>query len=101
MFRESQEGHFWLVSAAKAMYKPLSIISSVAGGLLAGKIFTEIWQRVSPTDQEPPQPRDLSRSTREAFIAAAIQGLIVGVIRAALARAQAKGFQALTHEDPR
>ena len=82
------------------MYKPLSIVSSVAGGLLAGKIFTEIWQRVSPTDQEPPKPRDLSRSTREAFIAAAIQGLIVGVIRAGLARAQAKGLQALTHEDP-
>jgi Protein of unknown function (DUF4235) len=88
------------VSAAKALYKPLSIISSVAGGLLAGKIFTEIWQRVSPSDQEPPEPQDLSRSTREAFIAAAAQGLIIGLIRAALARAQAKGFQALTNESP-
>ena len=84
----------------KAMYKPLSIVSSVAGGLLAGKIFTEIWQRVSPTDQEPPEPQDLSRSTRELFIAAAIQGLIIGVIRAGLARAQAQGFRALTDEDP-
>jgi hypothetical protein len=89
------------MSAAKSLYKPLSIISSVAGGLLAGKIFTEIWQRVSPSDQEPPEPQDLSRSTREAFVAAAVQGLVVGLIRAALARAQAKGFQALTHEDPK
>ena len=101
MFKESVDGHFSLVSATKAMYKPLSIVSSVAGGLVAGKIFTEIWQRVSPSDQEPPEAQDLSRSTRDAFIAAAIQGLIVGVIRAGLARAQAKGFQALTHEDPR
>ena len=88
------------MSAAKTMYKPLAIVSSVAGGLLAGKIFTEIWQRASPTNQEPPKPQDLSRSTREAFIAAAIQGLIIGVIRAGMARAQAKGFHALTNEDP-
>ena len=88
------------MSTAKALYKPLSIGSSVAGGLLAGKIFTEIWQRVSPSNEEPPEPQDLSRSTREAFIAAAVQGLIVGVVRAALARGQAKGFQALTNESP-
>ncbi len=100
MFEQSTVGNFSLVSATKAMYKPLSIVSSVAGGLLAGKIFTEIWQRVSPTDQEPPEPQDLARSTRELFIAAAIQGLIIGVIRAGLARAQAQGFRALTDEDP-
>ncbi len=74
------------MSAAKTFYKPLSIVSSVMGGLIAGKIFTEIWQRVNPDDQEPPEPEDLSRSARELFIAAAIQGLIVGLVRAALAR---------------
>ena len=88
------------MSASKAIYKPLSIGTSVAGGLIAGKIFTEIWQRISPEDQEPPEPRDLSRSTRELFIAAAIQGLIVGLVRAALARSQAHGYRALTHRDP-
>lgn len=86
------------MSAAKTMYKPLSIASSVVGGLIAGKIFTEIWQRINPDDEEP-DPQDLSRSTREVFIAAAVQGLIVGVVRAALARGQAKGFAALTDED--
>ena len=34
-------------SASKVLYKPLSIVASVAGGLLAGKIFTEVWQRIS------------------------------------------------------
>lgn len=87
------------MSAAKAMYKPLSMISSVAGGLIAGKIFTEIWQRVNPDDEEP-DPEDLGRSTREVFLAAAIQGLLVGVVRAALARGQAKGFAALADENP-
>ncbi|WP_326545397.1 DUF4235 domain-containing protein [Mycolicibacterium sp. ND9-15] len=87
------------MTAAKAMYKPLSIVSSVVGGLIAGKIFTEIWQRVNPDDEEP-DPQDLSRSMREVMIAAAVQGLLVGVVRAGLARGQAKGFQALTNENP-
>jgi len=88
-------------AASKSLYKPLSIAISVAGGLLAGKVFTEIWQRVSPSDQEPPEPKDLTRSTREALIAAAVQGLIFGLVRAAVDRAGAKGYHALTHDDPR
>jgi hypothetical protein len=88
-------------AASKALYKPLSIATSVAGGLLAGKVFTEVWQRIDPSDQEPPEPRDLSRSTREALIAAAIQGLIFGLVRAAVDRAGAKGYRALTNDDPR
>ena len=88
-------------AASKALYKPLSIATSVAGGLLAGKVFTEIWQRVSPSDQEPPEAKDLTRSTREALIAAAVQGLIFGLVRAAVDRAGAKGYRALTHDDPR
>jgi hypothetical protein len=88
------------MSASKAIYKPLSVATSVAGALIAGKIFTEIWQRINPDDEEPPEPQDLSRSTREAFVAAGMQGLIVGIVRAAFARAEAHGFRALTNEDP-
>jgi hypothetical protein len=88
-------------AVTKVMYKPLSILISVAGGVLAGKIFTEVWQRVSPSDEEPPEPKDLTRSTREALIAAAMQGLIFGLVRAAVDRASAKGYQAITHTDPR
>ena len=87
--------------ASKVLYKPLSIVASVAGGLLAGKIFTEVWQRISPSDEEPPEPKDLTRSTREALIAAAVQGLIFGLVRASVDRASAKGYAAVTHEDPR
>ncbi len=79
----------------------MSIAISVAGGLLAGKIFTEVWQRVSASDEEPPEPKDLTRSTREALIAAAVHGLIFGLVRAAVDRASAKGYRAITKEDPR
>jgi hypothetical protein len=87
-------------AASKALYLPLSIATSVAGGLLAGRIFTEIWQRISPSDQEPPDPKDLNRSGREAITAAALQGLVFGLVRAAVDRASAKGYKAVTRETP-
>ncbi|HYZ67775.1 MAG TPA: DUF4235 domain-containing protein [Mycobacterium sp.] len=86
---------------SKTLYLPLSIASSVAGGLLAGKLFTEIWQRVSPADEEPPEPKDLSRSGGEALTAAALQGLVFGLVRAAVDRASAHGYRAVTHDNPK
>jgi hypothetical protein len=87
-------------AVSKALYLPLSVATSVAGGLIAGRIFTEIWQRISPADQEPPEPKDLSRSGGEALAAAAVQGLVFGLVRAAVDRAGAHGYRAVTHDDP-
>lgn len=87
-------------AVSKAFYLPLSISSSVAGGLLAGAVFTQIWKRVSEPDREPPDPKDLNRSGREALAAAALQGLVFGLVRAAVDRAGAHGYRAVTHENP-
>ncbi|WP_422744979.1 DUF4235 domain-containing protein [Mycobacterium sp. WMMD1722] len=100
MFEDRDAGNEFVVSAAKTLYKPLTIASSIGGGLLAGKIFTLIWERLHPEGEEPPEATDLSTSARDVFLTAALQGLIVGVVRAAVARTQAKGFRALTNEDP-
>jgi Protein of unknown function (DUF4235) len=87
-------------AVSKALYTPLQIATSVAGGLLAGKVFTEIWQRLSPSDTEPPDPKDLDRPARQAITAAALQGLVFGLVRAAVDRAGAHGYRAVTHESP-
>lgn len=100
MFEDWLVGNATPVSVAKTLYKPLALASSIGGGLIAGKIFSQIWQVANPAGTEPPDPEDLQSSMKEIFIAAAIQGLIVGVVRAALARGQAKGFAALANENP-
>ncbi|KKW66616.1 DUF4235 domain-containing protein [Mycolicibacterium elephantis] len=84
----------------KAVYMPLQLAISVAGGLLAGKVFTEIWQRVNPSDTEPPDPKDLDRSGRQAIAAAALHGLVFGLVRAAVDRAGAHGYRAITDHSP-
>ncbi|MFY1621409.1 DUF4235 domain-containing protein [Micromonospora sp. WMMD736] len=87
-------------TASKALYKPLALVSSVAGALLASEIFARVWKKVGDSDQEPPEPKDLNRSGREALSAAALQGLIFGLTRAAVDRASAHGYRAVTNEDP-
>lgn len=87
-------------AASKITYKALSIATSVAGGLLAGAVFNQIWKRVGDEEENPPDPKDLNRSSREVLTAAALQGLTFGLVRAAVDRATARGYHAVTHENP-
>lgn len=85
---------------SKALYLPLSVTTSVAGGLLAGAVFSRIWKKVDDSGQGPPDPKDLNRSGREALMAAALQGLVFGLVRAAVDRMGARGYRAVAHENP-
>ena len=85
---------------SKMLYMPLSMATSVGGGLLAGALFTQIWKRIDQPNLEPPDPKDLERSGAKALTAAAIQGLVFGLGRAAVDRAGAKSYRALAHESP-
>ncbi|TQC42149.1 DUF4235 domain-containing protein [Rhodococcus sp. WS4] len=87
-------------AVSKAMYTPLALAASVRGGIVAGAVFGQLWKRVAG-ESEAPDPKDLSRSTREVLIAAALQGIVFGLVRAAIDRAGAQGYRKLAHADPR
>lgn len=86
--------------ASKALYFLLSMAASVAGGLLASAVFSQVWKRVGDSHQPPPDPKDLNRSGRQAILGAALQGLVFGLVRAAVARAGARGYRAVTRDNP-
>ena len=87
-------------AVVKAIYKPLSLATSVLGGIAAGVVFKQIWKRVDDNDAAAPNPKDLHRSVREVLIAAVIQGAFFGLVKAAVDRAGATGYRAWTPEDP-
>ncbi|MGB7364370.1 MAG: DUF4235 domain-containing protein [Rhodococcus sp. (in: high G+C Gram-positive bacteria)] len=89
-----------MITVKKSLYKPLALVVSIVGGMAAGKVFNQIYKRVGDDDLEMPDPKDLSRTNREVLVAAALHGVVYGVVKAAVDRAGAKGFRSLANEDP-
>ena len=80
---------------AKLVYAPLGILFSVLGGILAGTIFKQIWKRVSG-EEESPKAKESEYGWKEVLPAAAAEGAIFGLVKAAVDRGGAQGFQKLT-----
>ncbi|SDD08445.1 DUF4235 domain-containing protein [Actinokineospora iranica] len=79
----------------KLLYRPLSMLISVLGGLVFAAVFRRVWRAVSG-DEEAPEATSPEHSTREVLVAALLQGAIFGVVKAGVDRAGAKGFRKLT-----
>jgi hypothetical protein len=79
----------------KALYKPLSVLFSVLGGLLAGMLFNSLWRRLAG-EPEAPHATERDREWSEVITAAALQGALFGVVKAMFDRAGAKGFERVT-----
>src|SRR5258708_31370873 len=64
-------------TSAKILYRPVGLVSSVIGGLLAGGIFKQVWRRAAPGEKsDPPKPLETEYPYNEIILAAAIQGAI-------------------------
>jgi len=62
----------------KVLYKPVGMLVSVLGGVLAGAIFKQVW-KVAFSEDDAPKATDADRSWREVLLAAALQGAIFGL----------------------
>ncbi len=87
------------MSAKKVLYKPLSLAFGVAGGLIAGAVFKQVWKMVAGED-EAPEATSQDYGWGEVLTAAALQGAIFAVVKAAVDRGGAAGVRRLTGEWP-
>jgi len=79
----------------KVLYKAVSLLVSVLGGMLAGAIFKRVWKLAAGED-EAPTATDIRRGWPEVLLAAALQGAIFALVKAALDRGAAEGARKLT-----
>lgn len=79
----------------KALYKLLSLATSVVGGIVAGAIFKRLW-KVAAGEDEAPTATDARRGWPEILVAAALQGAIFAVVQATIERGTAEGTRKLT-----
>lgn len=80
---------------AKLIYRPLSMLISIAGGILASAIFKRIWKLAAGED-EAPRATDAGKGWPEILTAAALQGAIFAVVTASVERLAAAGTRSLT-----
>jgi hypothetical protein len=87
--------------SAKILYFPIGLISSVAGGLIAGQVFKQVWKHATPTDtDDAPKALESEYSWPQVLAAAAAQGAVFAVVRTTIQRSGARAFQRWTGEWP-
>lgn len=84
---------------AKLVYRPFGLFFSVLGGVLAGLLFKQLWKRFAGKE-DPPKAKESEYGWREILPAAALQGALFGLVKAAVDRSGARAFQKLTGSWP-
>ncbi|WP_042373280.1 DUF4235 domain-containing protein [Streptacidiphilus neutrinimicus] len=83
------------MDAVKLAYKPVGLALSAAAGTAAGAVTKRLW-RVASGGSEPPDATQSDRSWREVLAAAALQGAVFGLVKAAVDRTGATAVKRLT-----
>ena len=84
---------------SKMKYKALGLLVGVLGGMLASAIVRKVWE-FTPGHDKAPEAIDTRRSWAEILTAAALQGAIFAVLRAAVERATAASAEKLAGDQP-
>ncbi|MER5312604.1 DUF4235 domain-containing protein [Streptomyces sp. NPDC002773] len=83
------------MKASKIAYKPVGLALGAASGMIAGAAFKQAWKMIGH-DDDAPDATDEHRTWQEVLIAAALQGAIFAVVKAAVDRAGAATTRRLT-----
>nr|WP_294693636.1 DUF4235 domain-containing protein [uncultured Friedmanniella sp.] len=84
---------------AKLAYRPVGLLAGLAAGSVSAAIFKQVWRRVAHKD-DAPDALQSEYSFGEVLLAAAIQGAIFALVKAAIDRTGAIGFEKLTGSWP-
>lgn len=88
-------------TSAKMLYRPVGLVSSILGGLIASALFRQVWKRAAPGEKsDPPTALETSYPFKEILLAAAIQGAIYSVVKTVIDRQGARVFEKWTGEWP-
>ncbi|ATZ22209.1 DUF4235 domain-containing protein [Streptomyces lavendulae] len=76
------------MKASKLAYKPVGLALGAVSGMIAGAAFKQVWKIVEG-ENDAPSATDENRSWKQVLVAAAIQGAIFAVVKAAVDRSGA------------
>ncbi|MFD8205939.1 DUF4235 domain-containing protein [Streptomyces sp. NPDC059695] len=83
------------MKTATLAYRPVGLAFGIAGGILARAAFNRMWKWAGHDDGAP-GAMDEERTWREILLAAALQGAVFAVVKAAVDRAGATSMRRLT-----
>jgi len=83
----------------KLAYKPVGLLLGAGAGLVAGIVFKQVWKHIGG-DDDTPNATDEDRGWGEILAAAALQGAIFALTKAAVDRAGATALRRTTGHWP-
>ena len=90
-------------TSAKILYRPIGLVSSIVGGLIASLIFKQLWKVASPQGRQgndAPTPLQTEYPLKEILLASVLQGALYSLVKTLINRQGAKAFEKATGEWP-
>ncbi len=87
------------MNTAKLVYRPVGLAAGALAGAAAGLLFKQLW-RLAADESDAPDALDEERGWGEILAAAALQGAVFALVKAAVDRSTARGVQHFTGRWP-
>lgn len=82
----------------KVIVTPFSVVIGLLSGVVAGKIFKQVWALID--DEEAPGPKDREVDMVKLIVAGIVQGIIIRLTRVAADRGFRRLIQSVTGKWP-